>query len=58
LKFEPDPREIGYAFHRAGAEIGQKGRVCKGLIVCNLLGGAMYFAKLFSIAKTLSIFLS
>ena len=21
-KFEPDPREIGYAFHRAGAEIG------------------------------------
>jgi hypothetical protein len=24
LKFEPDPREIGYAFHGAGTEIGQK----------------------------------
>jgi len=23
LKFEPDPREIGYAFHRASAKIGQ-----------------------------------
>ncbi len=22
-KFEPDPREIGFAFHRAGVEIGQ-----------------------------------
>jgi hypothetical protein len=28
---EPDPREIGFAFHRAGAEIGQKGAFCKGL---------------------------
>jgi len=24
LLFEHNPREIGYAFHRAGAEIGQK----------------------------------
>jgi hypothetical protein len=24
LKFEPDPREIGLAFHGASAEIGQK----------------------------------
>ncbi len=28
---EPDPREIGFAFHRAGTEIGQKGAFCKGL---------------------------
>ena len=27
LKFETDPRGIGFAFHRAGAEIGQKGDV-------------------------------
>ena len=27
LNFEPDPRGIGFAFHRAGAEIGQKGDV-------------------------------
>jgi hypothetical protein len=32
LKFEPDPRGIGFAFHRAGTEIGQKGAFCKGLI--------------------------
>jgi hypothetical protein len=31
LKFEPDPRGIGYAFHRAGAEIGEKGGFCEGL---------------------------
>ncbi len=31
LKFEPDPRGIGFAFHRAGTEIGQKGAFCKGL---------------------------
>ncbi|OEU68105.1 MAG: hypothetical protein BA867_14130 [Desulfobacterales bacterium S5133MH16] len=31
LKFEPDPRGIGYAFHGAGAKIGQKGAFCKGL---------------------------
>jgi len=31
LKFETDPRGIGYAFHRAGAEIEQKGAFCKGL---------------------------
>jgi len=31
LKFEPDPRGIGYAFHRAGAEIERKGAFCKGL---------------------------
>jgi hypothetical protein len=24
LKFEPDPRGIGYAFHGAGADIGGK----------------------------------
>jgi hypothetical protein len=24
LKFESDPREIGSAFHRAGADIGEK----------------------------------
>jgi hypothetical protein len=29
--FEPDPREIGPAFHRAGAEIGEKGGFFKGL---------------------------
>jgi len=28
---EPDPGEIGFAFHRAGTEIGQKGAFCKGL---------------------------
>ncbi len=28
---EPDPREIGFAFHRAGTEIGQTGAFCKGL---------------------------
>jgi hypothetical protein len=28
---EPDPREIGFAFHKAGTEIGQKGAFCKGL---------------------------
>jgi hypothetical protein len=26
---EPDPREIGFAFHRAGTEIGQRGRFAK-----------------------------
>jgi hypothetical protein len=31
LKFEPDPRGIGYAFHGAGAGIGQKGAFLKGL---------------------------
>jgi hypothetical protein len=31
LKFEHYPRGIGYAFHRAGAGIGQKGVFCKGL---------------------------
>ena len=30
--FEPDPREIGFAFHREGTEIGQKGAFCKGLV--------------------------
>jgi hypothetical protein len=30
-KVEPDPREIGFAFHRAGTEIGQKGAFSKGL---------------------------
>jgi hypothetical protein len=29
LKFEPDPRETGFAFHRAGTEIGQKGDFTK-----------------------------
>jgi len=28
---EPDPREISFAFHGAGTEIGQKGTFCKGL---------------------------
>jgi len=28
---EPDPREISFAFHGAGTEIGQKGAFCKGL---------------------------
>jgi hypothetical protein len=28
---EPDPRGIGYAFHGAGAGIGQKGTFFKGL---------------------------
>jgi len=32
LKFEPDPRGIGFAFHRAGEGIGQKGAFCKALI--------------------------
>jgi len=27
---EPDPKEIGFAFHRAGTEIGQRGVFCKG----------------------------
>jgi hypothetical protein len=31
LKFEPDPRGIGSAFHGAGAEIEQKRAFCKGL---------------------------
>ena len=31
LKFELDPREISYAFHGAGAGIGQKGVFFKGL---------------------------
>jgi hypothetical protein len=30
---EFDPREIGFAFHRAGTEIGQKGAFCKGFIL-------------------------
>ncbi|MEE8480920.1 MAG: hypothetical protein V3T59_06745, partial [Desulfobacterales bacterium] len=30
---ESDPREIGFAFHGAGTEIGQKGAFCKGLIL-------------------------
>jgi len=30
---EPDPREISFAFHGAGTEIGQKGAFCKGLIL-------------------------
>jgi len=29
LKFESDPRGIGFVFHRAGAEIGQKGGFAK-----------------------------
>jgi hypothetical protein len=32
---ETDPREIGSAFHGAGAEIGQKGAFCKGLMMIN-----------------------
>jgi len=32
LKFEPDPRGIGYAFHRARAEIEQKGAFFKGFV--------------------------
>jgi hypothetical protein len=28
---EPDPGEIGFAFHRAGTESGQKGAFCTGL---------------------------
>jgi len=35
LKFEPDPREIGYAFHGAGVEIGQKVVFCKSLKAVN-----------------------
>ena len=31
LKFEPDPGGIDSVFHRAGAEIGQKGAFCKSL---------------------------
>jgi len=31
LQFETDPRGIGSAFHRASAEIGQKGAICKDL---------------------------
>jgi len=31
LKFEPDPRGIGSAFHRSGAEIEQKGAFFNGL---------------------------
>jgi hypothetical protein len=31
LKFELDPRGIGFAFHRASEEIGHKGGLCKGL---------------------------
>jgi len=34
LKFESDPRGMGYAFHGAGAGIGQKGAFCKGLHLC------------------------
>jgi hypothetical protein len=32
LKFEPDPRGIGFAFHRAGTGIGQKGVFFKVLL--------------------------
>jgi len=31
LKFESDPRGMGYAFHGACAGIGQKEAFCKGL---------------------------
>ena len=34
---EPNPREIGSAFHGAGTEIGQKGAFCKGLILLMVL---------------------
>ena len=37
FKFEPDPSEIGFAFHRASTEIGQKGAFCKGLKVMIML---------------------
>ncbi len=30
---EHDPREISFAFHGAGTEIGQKGAFCKGLTI-------------------------
>ena len=33
---EPDPREINFAFHGAGTEIGQKGVLCKGLATLGL----------------------
>ena len=36
LEFETDG--IGFAFHRAGAEIGQKGTLCKGLNVSSCEG--------------------
>jgi hypothetical protein len=32
LKFESDPREIGLAFHRAGADIGDKDSFRSGTI--------------------------
>jgi len=32
LKFESDPREIGYAFHGAGADIGGKNSFRSGAI--------------------------
>jgi hypothetical protein len=41
---EPDPREIGSAFHGAGTETGQKGAFCKGLSLC--LSG--WIVKLFN----------
>jgi len=37
LKFEPDPRGIGYAFHGASAGIGQKGAFCRGLFITIVL---------------------
>ena len=30
LKFEPDPEEIGFAFHGAGPDIGEKDSFCSG----------------------------
>jgi len=32
LKFESDPREIGYAFHGAGVDIGEKDSFGSGTI--------------------------
>ena len=32
LKFESDPREIGFAFHGAGADIGEKDSFRSGII--------------------------
>ena len=37
LKFESDPGEIGFIFHRANTEIGQKGTFYKGLTLPILL---------------------
>jgi hypothetical protein len=48
LKFETDPRGIGYAFHGAGVEIGQKGAFAKVSITYTYQGLLRFDACQFS----------